>query len=73
MAKNASNDSASMREVEVLLDALCGKPPKPCPKCGRPMTHRSAILFSSEGKKSWTIPLPICSHCDPAGQKLAVA
>ena len=73
VAKKVEKDSATMRDVEGMLNALCGMSPERCPNCGRRMTHKITLL-SPDSDKSWTIAVGICSICDgPMGQKTAAA
>jgi hypothetical protein len=74
MAKKASkSDLTTIQIVEGWLNALCAVPPEPCSKCGSLMVHKCATFFLPEGEKSWTIPLPICSNCEPSFERTIAA
>jgi hypothetical protein len=61
---NKNDDKrTTVQVVQDGLDRLWGKPPNPCPKCGRPMADRFASFFLLDSGKSWTMALPICAHC----------
>lgn len=52
--------------LDNLFDSLTSEPPRErCSKCGSKMMHLDATFFSSgPSGKVWTVPLPVCPHCD---------
>lgn len=51
--------------VSEVLSAEVLKPPKlhACSKCGSLMQN-ATFTFSFGEDESWTLPLPVCVHCD---------
>jgi hypothetical protein len=66
--KNSTMDRTT--EVVAWLEDQCAMPFQRGPKCGFMM----AGTFATKGERSWPMPLPICSSCDPVvGQFVAAA
>jgi hypothetical protein len=57
--------------VTELLDTLSHSSMSKCPRCGFPLEHRKAVLFSSGKSETWDITLPFCFRCKLACRKLA--
>lgn len=56
----------SVKTVDELFDALSTLPPLICcQKCGTKLLHANAIFVSTSGKV-WTLPLPVCTNCEPS-------
>jgi hypothetical protein len=58
--------TSELRGVTELLDTLSHSPMSKCPRCGSPLEHRKAVLFSSGKAESWDITLPFCFRCNLA-------
>jgi len=52
-----------LRGVTGLLNTLSRCSMSKCPRCGSPLEHRKAVLFSSGKSETWDITLPFCFRC----------
>ena len=54
-------------EIETLLDTISTQLPAAhlCQNCGFEMINIEVLFFLANNRRSWNIPMPICTKCNP--------